>query len=185
MAAFRSIAWKAAIQDTTRLRTLRIFTIEHESGRRSFSNGRDTLRYIMDIGSFRIIYGTTPRRTSLIDLLEIELKAVIFQGWEFRALVYGSVVTYPEKQEPGDIDVLVSISQPLGAPRWQKIDQSGDMHMLGSCLTSKFDSTDPNSAIRLRQCHEPSELVHQFNEHFNNMGEVISINPTDCVEVTI
>jgi hypothetical protein len=132
---------------------------------------------------FLVRYGSTERRRYLIGLLEAELVNITLSGWAYRAFVFGSLVN-SEKEEPGDIDILLCISKPFASPFWRKISATDDIHIKPCQLSSSFDpaATAPQP---LPPCHGAEEMVRLFNESTRNTEEDIEISVDQCVEVIL
>ncbi|SLJ86012.1 DUF6932 family protein [Novosphingobium mathurense] len=137
----------------------------------------------MKFAEFVDRYGATDRRRYLIGLLKNELDHIVAQGWLYRAFVFGSLVN-SDKDEPGDIDVLLCISKPFGADFWRKLTASEDIHIKGCQLAPNFDS-EARTVPPLRSCHGVEEMVRLFNESTKNTEEDIEISADQCVEMTL
>lgn len=137
----------------------------------------------MNLAEFEDRYGATERRRYLIGLLKNELDQIVAQKWLYRAFVFGSLVN-SDKDEPGDIDVLLCISKPFGADFWRKITTSDDIHIKGCQLSPNFDA-EARTAPPLRPCHGVEEMVRMFNESTKINEEDIEISAHQCVEMTL
>jgi hypothetical protein len=137
----------------------------------------------MKLVEFKDQFGATDRRGYLIDLLKDELDQIVAEGWLYTAFVFGSLVN-SEKDEPGDIDVLLCISKPFGADFWRKIATSDDIH-IKSCQLSPIFDPEARTAPPLRPCHGVTEMVQLFNESTENINEDIKISVDQCVEIRL
>lgn len=137
----------------------------------------------MNLAEFEDRYGATKRRRYLIGLLKNELDHIVAQGWLYRAFVFGSLVN-SEKDEPGDIDVLLCVSKTFGADFWRMITASDDIQIMGFQLSANF-APEARAAPPLRPCHGIEEMVRLFNESTKNAEEDIEISADQCVEMTL
>ncbi len=137
----------------------------------------------MNLAEFEDRYGTTERRRYLIGLLENELNYIVAQGWLYRAFVFGSLVN-SDRHEPGDIDVLLCISKPLGADRWHKVTASDDIY-IKSVQLSPDSKPEAQMVPPLKPCHGVEKMVRLFNESTIETGENIEILTNECVELTL
>lgn len=134
---------------------------------------------MLDLAAFRKAYGGNERRTHLIDILVSELAAITARGWTYRAYVFGSFVKVPLKDVPGDIDVLLSISQPFGADRWYQLGPA-DIHIKHVAMQADFASPKtlkPGKTVR--------QMIELFNEACRQTNEDVRIDGdgSDLVEV--
>ncbi|EGD58248.1 hypothetical protein Y88_0300 [Novosphingobium nitrogenifigens DSM 19370] len=137
----------------------------------------------MNLAEFEGRYGATERRRYLIGLLKNELDHIVAQQWLYSVFVFGSLVN-SDKDEPGDIDVLLCISKPFGADPWSKITASDDIHIKSCQLSPNFDP-EARALPSLRPCHGVEEMVRLFNESTKNTDENIEISADQCIEVTL
>ncbi|MGI2036323.1 DUF6932 family protein [Rhizobium panacihumi] len=124
-------------------------------------------------------YGFNHRRIELIHMLQAELAVIAAKGWTYRAYIFGSFVKEPLKAVPGDIDVLLSISQPFGAERWYQAGKA-DLH-----ITQIVMSADPSTPATLRAGKTAQEMIAVFNEGCRLTWEEARIDGdgSDLVEV--
>ena len=134
----------------------------------------------MTIDDFRERFGFTERRAHLVDELEQELRKIADEGHEFTAVVFGSMVTN-DKAVPGDIDLLLCVSQAYGSVPWSF--RRDDVHIKGTRLMPNFS---PVSGPGPRKaCYDLPTMVANFNASTKNVEEDIVLMKEDCVEVTL
>lgn len=134
----------------------------------------------MDYATFMQRYGTSQRRRDLIDLLKSEVEAVAADGGQFRAFVFGSVVTRLCEPNPGDIDVLLSLSRPADATRWFQKTSSDDLQIMKHERRPK-EVGDP----MLPACLTAVALLSIFNGQEVLVGSEVRVDLSDLVEFSL
>ena len=134
----------------------------------------------MDYAMFIDRYGTSERRRYLIDLLKAEVEAVIADGGQFRAFVFGSVVTRECEPNPGDIDVLLGLSRPADARRWLQKTPSDDLHIMKVERRPKEEGD-----ATLPSCPTAVDLLSIFNGQEEIVGSEVRVDLGDLVEFTL
>ncbi|KAB2684398.1 DUF6932 family protein [Brucella tritici] len=124
-------------------------------------------------------YGFNQRRIELIHMLQAELAVIASKGWAYRVYIFGSFIKEPLRAVPGDIDVLLSISQPFGAERWYQAGRA-DLHIKHIVM-----SADPSTPATLRAGKTAQEMISVFNEGCQLTGEKARIDGdgSDLVEL--
>ena len=134
----------------------------------------------LDLISFRRIYGFNKRRNDLIDVLTDELTAVVAKDWEYKAYIFGSFIKKPLKPNPGDIDVLLSLSRPYGAEPWYQLGPISEIHITHCIITST-----KSCPSKLLPGKSVIEMIEIFNDNCRRCGEDVRIegDGSNLVEV--
>lgn len=131
----------------------------------------------MNVNQFIDQYGFTEKRRHLIGLLKNELSVINEKGWSFRAYVFGSVVN-SQKDEPNDIDCLLSINNAAMEGNWIPSNSSSELHFWPYSV--RFDSS-----IFYANCRELGEMLNAFKQSNIKTGENIIISEEECVEIEL
>lgn len=130
----------------------------------------------MKIDNFIEVYGTSPKRRELINLLSSELSVIQNNGWSYKAYVFGSLINSNEPN-PNDIDCLLSVSLPHRADFWSPTSASIMLDIWPQHINS--------TSIYGSSCLTVDEMVDAFNECCKKTGEDIEITPDHCMEIAL
>lgn len=124
-----------------------------------------TIAIKLDLAEFSARYGHSARRQMLICILEREMTRIATLEGSARCLVFGSMVT-SDKSDPGDIDVIVSLSSHRMPVAW-------------------LNETELWHAFALRMTPpSPPAIAEMMVERFNrDLAEGFSLHAHQCVEL--